>query len=101
MSFGGDSTDAKILIYDRLDEPNTLMLEETLALMEGTDCATTFASGMGAISGAIMSCTRQGQKILAHRTLYGCSYSLLNDWLPRFGVETTFIDMNSPNTVSF
>jgi len=96
MSFAGGSSDAPILIYDRLDEPNTMMLEESLALMEGTDCAVTFASGMGAISGAILSCTRQGHKVLAHRTLYGCTYSLLNDWLPRFGIETTFIDMNSP-----
>ena len=43
----------------------------------------------------ILSCMRAGQKILAHRTLYGCTYSLLTDWLPRFGIENTFIDMNS------
>lgn len=95
MSFGGDGAKPPILIYDRLDEPNTMMLEESLAMMEGTDCAVTFASGMGAISGAILSCTRQGQKILSHRTLYGCTYALLTDWLPRFGIENTFIDMNS------
>jgi methionine-gamma-lyase len=96
MSFAGGSGDDPILIYDRLDEPNTMMLEESLAIMEGTECAVTFASGMGAISSAILSCTRQGQKVLAHRTLYGCTYSLLNDWLPRFGIENTFVDMNSP-----
>ena len=96
MDFGGDGgNDARILIYDRLDEPNTMMLEESLALMEGTDCAVAFASGMGAISGAILSCMKSGQKILAHRVLYGCTYSLLSDWLPRFGIENTFIDMNS------
>ncbi len=95
MSFAGDGLNAPILVYDRLDEPNTMMLEESLAMMEGTDCAVTFASGMGAISGAILSCTHQGQKVLAHRTLYGCTYSLLNDWLPRLGIENTFIDMNS------
>lgn len=95
LNFGGDGKNEPILIYDRLDEPNTMMLEESLALMEGTDSAVTFASGMGAISGAILSCMRSGQKILAHRTLYGCTYSLLTDWLPRFGIENTFIDMNS------
>ncbi len=97
MNFGGEAskTEARILIYDRLDEPNTMMLEESLAMMEGTECAVTFASGMGAISGALLSCMRSGQKILAHRTLYGCTYSLLTDWLPRFGIENTFIDMNS------
>lgn len=93
MSFAGGSEEP-ILIYDRLDEPNTMMLEESLALMEKTDVAVSFASGMGAISSALMSCLRSGQKILAHRTLYGCSYSLMTDWMPRFGVDTTFIDVN-------
>lgn len=95
MTFADGGGNKPILIYDRLDEPNTMMLEESLAIMEGTDCAVTFASGMGAISGAILSCMRAGQKILAHRILYGCTYSLLTDWLPRFGIENTFIDMNS------
>jgi methionine-gamma-lyase len=95
MSFAGDGKEAPILIYDRLDEPNTMMLEESMSLMHNTDTAVTFGSGMGAISAAILSCTRAGQKVLAHRTLYGCTYSLLNDWLPRFGIENTFIDVNS------
>jgi len=95
MSYAGGSSEP-ILIYDRLDEPNTMMLEESLALMEKTDCAVSFASGMGAISSALMSCLKSGQRILAHRTLYGCSYSLLTDWMPRFGVDTTFIDVNLP-----
>jgi methionine-gamma-lyase len=84
-----------ILIYDRLDEPNTMMLEENLALIEGAECAISFGSGMGAISSALMSVASAGQKIVAHRTLYGCTYSLLTDWLPRFGIETTFVDVNS------
>ena len=95
LSFAGDGKQAPILIYDRLDEPNTMMLEESLAMMHNTDIAVSFGSGMGAISAAIMSCMRSGQKILSHRTLYGCTYSLLNDWLPRFGIENTFIDVNS------
>jgi methionine-gamma-lyase len=89
------ASDPTILIYDRLDEPNTMMLEEQLALMEKAECAVTFASGMGAISSALLSVLRSGQKIIAHRTLYGCTYSLLNDWLPRFGIKTTFVDVNS------
>lgn len=91
----GSPNEEPILIYDRLDEPNTMMLEEHLALMENSQCAVSFGSGMGAISSAIMSVARSGQKIIAHRTLYGCSYSLMTDWLPRFGIETTFIDVNS------
>ncbi len=98
MAFGSDALgedDARILIYDRLDEPNTMMLEEQLASMEHAECAVSFGSGMGAISAAILSVVRSGQKIISHRTLYGCTYSLFTSWLPRFGVETTFIDINS------
>lgn len=97
MQFGADDVDRldPILIYDRLDEPNTLLLEEQLALLEGSEAATTFGSGMGAISGALLSVLKSGQRIVAHRNLYGCSYSLLSEWLPRFGIESTFIDVNS------
>ncbi|CAN5423825.1 methionine gamma-lyase [soil metagenome] len=97
MQFGADEGDRldPILIYDRLDEPNTLMLEEQLALLEGSDAAISFGSGMGAISAALMSVVKSGQRIVAHRNLYGCTYSFLSEWMPRFGVETTFVDVNS------
>lgn len=97
----GSPNEKPILIYDRLDEPNTMMLEEHLALMENSECAVSFGSGMGAISSAILSVAKAGQKIIAHRTLYGCSYSLMTDWLPRFGIETTFIDVNSADHRQF
>lgn len=97
MQFGADEGDRldPILIYDRLDEPNTLLLEEQLALLEGAESAVSFGSGMGAISAALMSVVKSGQRIVAHRNLYGCTYSLLTDWLPRFGVPSTFMDVNS------
>jgi methionine-gamma-lyase len=91
----GSPRQEPILIYDRLDEPNTMMLEEQLAFMANAECAISFGSGMGAISSALVSVMRSGQKIIAHRTLYGCTYSLMSDWLPRFGIETSFIDINS------
>ena len=97
MQFGADEGDRldPILIYDRLDEPNTLLLEEQLALLEGSESATSFGSGMGAISGALLSVLKSGQRIVAHRNLYGCTYSFLSEWLPRFGIQSTFIDVNS------
>ena len=97
VQFGADEGDRldPILIYDRLDEPNTLLLEEQLALLEGAESAVSFGSGMGAISGALISVLKSDQRIVAHRNLYGCTYSLLSDWLPRFGIKSTFIDINS------
>jgi methionine-gamma-lyase len=97
IDFGADTPkdDAPILIYDRLNEPNTMMIEEQLALMEGADCAVSFGSGMGAISTTLLSVLKAGQSVVAHRTLYGCTYSLLTGWLPRLGIETKMVDINS------
>ena len=81
-----------IYIYDRLDEPTRAMLEENLAYAEGGDICVTFATGMAAISGALGSALRQGQEVLAHQTLYGCTYSLMTNWLPRFGMQARFTD---------
>lgn len=94
----GSVSDKPILIYDRLDEPSTLMLEEQLSQMESAACAVSFGSGMGAISAALMATTKSGDEVLAHRTLYGCTYSLLSNWLPRLGIQTHFVNLNAPET---
>jgi cystathionine beta-lyase/cystathionine gamma-synthase len=85
-----------IYIYERLDEPTRGMLEDALAEAEGGGTAVAFASGMAAISGALLMLLRAGDRILAHERLYGCTYSLMTGWLPRFGIETDFVDMTDP-----
>lgn len=94
-SFGdGSSVEKPIWIYDRLEEPTTKMLEGQLALLEKGDCAVSFGSGMGAISSTLLSLLSKDQKIVAHRTLYGCTYSFITGWLPRLGIENSLIDVN-------
>ncbi|HEY7784297.1 MAG TPA: PLP-dependent aspartate aminotransferase family protein [Pyrinomonadaceae bacterium] len=97
VEFASDEADVKghipIYIYDRLDEPTRGMLEENLAYAEGGATAVAFASGMAAISAAFGVTTKAGAEILAHHTLYGCTYSLLTNWLPRFGINTKFADL--------
>ncbi len=88
-----------IYVYDRLGEPNKDMLEENLAYAEGGDVAVTFASGMAAISGVLGTLTGSGSEIIAHKTLYGCTYSLLTTWYPRLKIETTFVDMTNPQVI--
>lgn len=97
LAFGEErkDSDKPIWIYDRLEEPTTKMLEEQLALMENGECAVSFASGMGAISTALMACLQTNDKILAHRTLYGCTYSLITHWLPRLGIKNQMMDLNA------
>lgn len=81
-----------IYIYDRLDEPTRGLLEENLAYAEGSEIAVTFSSGMGAVSAACCALLKAGDEILANEILYGCTYSLLTNWLPRFGIKTRLTD---------
>lgn len=90
---------APIYIYDRLGEPNKDMLEENLAYAEGGDVAVSFASGMGAISAVLGVLTGTGSEVLAHKTLYGCTYSLLTNWYPRLKVGVKFVDFTNPDEV--
>jgi len=82
-----------IYIYDRLEEPTTAMLEDNLAAAEGGEMALTFASGMAAISAAICTAAPAGAHLLAHPVLYGCTYSLICGWLPRFHVIYDLVDL--------
>ena len=97
VEFASEEADVKghipIYIYDRLDEPTRGMLEDHLAYAEGGETAVTFATGMAAISAALGITNKAGTEILAHHTLYGCTYSLLTNWLPRFGITTRFADL--------
>ena len=89
-----------IYIYDRLDEPTRSMLEENLAYAEGGEICVTFASGMASISAALGAALRQGQEVVAHRILYGCTYSLMTNWLPRFGMNARFADFLRPESLA-
>jgi methionine-gamma-lyase len=88
-----------IYIYDRLGEPNKEILEENLAYVERGEMAVTFSTGMGAISGVIGILTKTGDEIIAHKTLYGCTYSLVTNWLPRYNIKTGFVDLTSPEEI--
>lgn len=91
---------APIYIYDRLGEPNKDMLEENLAYAEGGDVAVTFASGMAAISGILGILTGAGSEVIAHKVLYGCTYSLLTNWYPRLKIGVKFVDFSNVDEVS-
>jgi len=82
-----------IYIYERLGEPNGDMLEDNLAAAEHGEMALCFASGMAAISAAICTLAGQGEHVVAHKVLYGCSYSLITNWLHRYGIHHVLIDM--------
>lgn len=88
-----------IYVYDRMGEPNNDLLQHSLAYAEGTECAVTFSSGMAAIHAAVSFSLSQGNEIISHRTVYGCTYSLFTNWLIKGGIKTHFVDLKDPNAI--
>ena len=84
--------DDPIYVYDRMGEPNNNMLEQSLAIAERGDCAVTFSTGMAAVHAALTFALDKGSEIVAHRTLYGCTFSLLTQWMPKFAIPVHFAD---------
>jgi cystathionine beta-lyase/cystathionine gamma-synthase len=78
--------------YTRYGNPTNSVAERTVAALEGVDAALTFSSGMGAITTTIMALLKGGDHIVAQRDIYGGTHKFLSQWLPKFGVETTFVD---------
>ncbi len=89
-----------IYIYDRLDEPSRSMLEYRLAAAEGGETAICFATGMAAISAAICTLVHTGQSVVAHKLVYGCTFSLLKNWLPRLGITTKWADLTDTQNLA-
>ena len=85
-----------IYIYDRLDEPCSGLLEETLAFAEKGECAVVYSTGMAAISAVLGVHLQAGQHVCFHPAIYGCAYSHITRWLKRFGVENTAVSFNEP-----
>ncbi|HEX3700259.1 MAG TPA: O-succinylhomoserine sulfhydrylase [Phenylobacterium sp.] len=79
-------------IYQRYANPTTAIFEDRLALMEGAEVCRSTASGMAAVQTALIGLLRSGDHIVAGRALFGSSRWILSNLLPRFGVETTYVD---------
>jgi len=97
-------------IYTRLNNPTNDVLEQRLAAIEGGVAAVATASGTAAIATTFMTLLKAGDHIVASNSLYGGTYNMLNNTLPRFGITTTFVDPDDvenftkavqPNTRAF
>jgi O-succinylhomoserine sulfhydrylase len=86
--FSGDEAGP---VYSRYTNPTVDMLQERLAALEGAECCIATASGMSAILACVLCFCRSGDHVLASRGLFGATVQLFNNWLPRFGIETTFV----------
>ena len=81
-------------VYGRITNSTQDVLEKRVAALEGGSAALAVASGAAAISYAIQAVAANGGHIVAQKTIYGGSYNLLNNTLPQFGVETTFVNVH-------
>ena len=79
-------------IYARYGNPTTRMFEERIAALEGTEDAFATASGMAAVSGALMAMLKAGDHVVSSRALFGSCLYVLEEVLRRFGVKVTFVD---------
>lgn len=83
-------------IYTRLHNPNADEAAARIACLEGGETGMLTASGMGAITATLWTLLKSGDHIVSDCTLYGCTYALFTEGLPRFGVEVTLVDFNDP-----
>ena len=86
-------------IYSRLGNPTTRQLEQRVAAMEGMEDAAATATGMGAVSGALLANLASGDHLIASKAVYGCSYALMAHQLTKWGIEVTFVDMTDPSNI--
>lgn len=107
-------------VYSRGNNPTVEMLRKKLAALEGTEDALVFSSGAGAVAAAVIGNISAGEHIVCQKSPYSWTSALLRKFLPRFGVEHTFVDgtdignieaairpntrilyLESPNTMTF
>jgi cystathionine beta-lyase/cystathionine gamma-synthase len=81
--------------YTRYGNPTNTVAEKRVAELESVDAALTFASGMGAITTTILALLKSGDHIVAQRDIYGGVTKFFTHWLPKLGIETTFVETTS------
>lgn len=98
------------MTYSRLQNPTVQMLEERLCLLEGAEACRAQATGMAAMTAALMASVSAGDHVVAAKAAFGSCRVLVDSILPRFGVETTVVDgadldawakARRPNTKAF
>jgi methionine-gamma-lyase len=86
-------------LYSRHSSPSNLYLGEALAALEGTEAANVTASGMGAITAVILQLCSSGDHLISSRTIYGGTYAFLKNFLKRFRIEVSFVDITDLEAV--
>ncbi len=86
-------------LYSRHTNPSNGYLGKALANLEGTEAAHVAGSGMGSISSVIMQLCNAGDEIVSARTIYGGTYALFKNFLPKFNIKVKFVDITDLEAV--
>src|SRR5512133_126613 len=86
-------------LYSRHWNPSNKYLADALAAMEGTEAAWVTASGMGAITNALLQLVNSGDHIVSSLTTYGGTFAFFSNYLPKFNIEVTFVDITDLEAV--
>src|SRR5690625_7854958 len=86
-------------LYSRHSSPSNLYLGEALAAMENTEAANVTASGMGAITSVLLQLCQSGDEIVSSRTIYGCTYAFMKNFLPNLNLQSSFVDITNIDNV--
>lgn len=86
-------------IYGRLGNPTVTQLEQRIACMENMEAGAATATGMAAVSAALLTNLQAGDHLIASKALYGCSFALMSHMLTKFGIEVSFVDMTRPENI--
>ena len=78
--------------YSRFANPTLTMLEDRLCLIEGAEACRTTATGMAAVNAALLSHLKAGDRVVASRALFGSCHWIVSTLLPKFGIESVFVD---------
>jgi O-succinylhomoserine sulfhydrylase len=79
-------------VYSRYSNPTMSMFEQRMAAFEGAEAARSTATGMAAVTTALMGLVRSGDHVVAAKALFGSCRWVIEEWLPRFGVTSTLVD---------
>ncbi len=79
-------------VYSRYSNPTMDMFEKRMAALEGAEAARSTATGMAAVTTALMGLVRAGDHVVAAKALFGSCRWVIEEWLPRFGVTSTLVD---------
>ncbi|MDI9893182.1 O-succinylhomoserine sulfhydrylase [Rhodococcus sp. IEGM 1381] len=89
QAFAGD---IDYFVYSRFGNPTVAMFEERLRLLDGAEAAFSTSSGMSAVFTALGALLKSGDRLVASRSLFGSCFVVCNEILPRWGIETVFVD---------